>query len=104
MFKDSDFLKAVTGLKNKIILCPKCGNENNPGVSTTKDRINSYTPSDGDIAICLFCASVIKFTNNATELVLVYDEELLELNVKHPGVLRNIDSARLAVQRMLGID
>ncbi len=87
-----------------VLYCPECGSKNDGATSTTQDGETTYVPQDGDIGVCMYCATIITFIDNVTRLKKVSSDELVNLDIMHPGIAAQTDRTRWTIMEMRGID
>lgn len=71
------------------LTCPKC-----------KHLLNGFTgvnnedrPKDGDVTVCIYCYAVCQYEKDLTNLRMLTQQELLELQKTHPDDFANIKEA-----------
>ena len=64
------------------ISCPSCGAKVDGFTGVEKD---AQKPSDGDLSICMYCASIGKYADNLTQIRLITAEELTDLKRVYPA-------------------
>lgn len=79
-------------------LCPKCKSDLSGASNVSPGRV---APRDGDITVCIYCSTVLKFVEALSELKCVSDEEINQIEKEQPGFKKNLKVAKVIAGEVL---